>query len=142
MKNVLVVEDDKSISDLVEIHLKDLNCNVIKTFDGKEGLQLASGNNYDLIVLDIMLPNVDGLEICKEVRKKEDYTPVLMLTSKSEEFDKVLGLEVGADDYLTKPFGIREFIARVKAIFRRIQAMQKEIKNDDDITAGDLTIEA
>lgn len=141
MKNVLVVEDDKSISDLVEIHLKDLNCNVIKTFDGKEGLQFATGNNYDLIVLDIMLPNVDGLEICKEVRKKEDYTPILMLTSKSEELDKVLGLEVGADDYLTKPFGIREFIARVKAIFRRTEAFQKETENQSDIVIGDIVIE-
>jgi two-component system alkaline phosphatase synthesis response regulator PhoP len=141
MKNVLVVEDDKSISDLVEIHLKDLNCNVVKTFDGKEGLRLATGNNYDLIVLDIMLPNVDGLEICKEVRKKEDYTPILMLTSKSEELDKVLGLEVGADDYLTKPFGIREFIARVKAIFRRTEAFQKETENQSDIVIGDIVIE-
>ena len=141
MKNVLVVEDDKSISDLVEIHLKDLNCNVVKTFDGKEGLQFATGNNYDLIVLDIMLPNVDGLEICKEVRKKEDYTPILMLTSKSEELDKVLGLEVGADDYLTKPFGIREFIARVKAIFRRTEAFQKETENQSDIVIGDIVIE-
>lgn len=141
MKNVLVVEDDKSISDLVEIHLKDLNCNVVKTFDGKEGLQFATGNNYDLIVLDIMLPNVDGLEICKEVRKKEDYTPILMLTSKSEELDKVLGLEVGADDYLTKPFGIREFIARVKAIFRRTEAFQKETENQSDILIGDIIIE-
>jgi two-component system alkaline phosphatase synthesis response regulator PhoP len=141
MKNVLVVEDDKSISDLVEIHLKDLNCNVAKAFDGKEGLELASGHNYDLIVLDIMLPNVDGLEICKEVRKKEDYTPILMLTSKSEELDKVLGLEVGADDYLTKPFGIREFIARVKAIFRRIEALQKETEGQSDIIIGDLVIE-
>ena len=141
MKNVLVVEDDKSISDLVEIHLKDLNCNVVKTFDGKEGFQFATGNNYDLIVLDIMLPNVDGLEICKEVRKKEDYTPILMLTSKSEELDKVLGLEVGADDYLTKPFGIREFIARVKAIFRRTEAFQKETENQSDIVIGDIVIE-
>lgn len=141
MKNVLVVEDDKSISDLVEIHLKDLNCGVTKTFDGKDGLQLATGNNYDLIVLDIMLPNVDGLEICKEVRKKEDYTPILMLTSKSEELDKVLGLEVGADDYLTKPFGIREFIARVKAIFRRTEAFQKETENQSDIVIGDIIIE-
>jgi two-component system, OmpR family, alkaline phosphatase synthesis response regulator PhoP len=141
MKNVLVVEDDKSISDLVEIHLKDLNCNVVKTFDGKDGLQLATGNNYDLIVLDIMLPNVDGLEICKEVRKKEEYTPILMLTSKSEELDKVLGLEVGADDYLTKPFGIREFIARVKAIFRRTEAFKKETENQSDIVIGDIVIE-
>jgi len=141
MKNVLVVEDDRSISDLLEIHLRDLNCNIIKSYDGKDGLELATRNNYDLIVLDIMLPNVDGLQICKEVRKKEDYTPILMLTSKSEEIDKVIGLEVGADDYLTKPFGIREFIARVKAIFRRTEAMQKEIESQNDIVIGDIVIE-
>jgi len=141
MKNVLVVEDDRSISDLLEIHLKDLNCNIIKSYDGKDGLELAVQNNYDLIVLDIMLPNVDGLQICKEVRKKEDYTPILMLTSKSEEIDKVIGLELGADDYLTKPFGIREFIARVKAIFRRTEAMQKEIESQSDIVIGDIVIE-
>jgi DNA-binding response OmpR family regulator len=141
MKNVLVVEDDKSISDLLEIHLKDLNCNIIKTYDGKDGLDLSVNNNYDLIVLDIMLPNVDGLQICKEVRKKEIYTPILMLTSKSEELDKVVGLEIGADDYLTKPFGVREFIARVKAIFRRTEALQKEVDNQSDIVIGDIIIE-
>ncbi|HEX9740923.1 MAG TPA: response regulator transcription factor [Ignavibacteriaceae bacterium] len=141
MKNVLVVEDDSSISDLIEIHLKDLNCNIIKCYDGKDGLELTSQNNYDLIVLDIMLPNVDGLQICKEVRKKENYTPILMLTSKSEELDKVLGLEVGADDYLTKPFGIREFIARVKAIFRRTEALLKETDNKSDIAIGEIIIE-
>ena len=141
MKNVLLVEDDSSISDLIEIHLKDLNCNIIKCYDGKDGLELTAQNNYDLIVLDIMLPNVDGLQICKEVRKKENYTPILMLTSKSEELDKVLGLEVGADDYLTKPFGIREFIARVKAIFRRTEALLKETDNKSDIAIGDIVIE-
>jgi len=141
MKEVLVIEDDKSIADLVEIHLKDLGCNVTKSVDGLDGLNNALTNSYDLIVLDLMLPKLDGLEICKEVRKKEIYTPILMLTSKSEEFDKVLGLEIGADDYLTKPFGIREFIARVKAIFRRIQAIQKETGDDADIIIGDLVIE-
>lgn len=89
-----------------------------------------------------MLPNVNGLEICKEVRRKDIYTPILMLTSKSEEMDKVIGLEVGADDYLTKPFSIREFIARVKAILRRVEAIQKEIGSDADISVSDLTIEA
>ncbi len=141
MKKVLVIEDDKAISDLIEIHLIDLNCQITKAFDGENGLKLGLENNYDLIVLDLMLPKLDGLEICKEVRKQEIYTPILMLTAKSEEFDKVLGLEFGADDYLTKPFGIREFIARVKAIFRRIQALQKETANDSDIIVGDLNIE-
>ncbi len=141
MKRVLVIEDDKSISDLVEIHLIDLDCQITKAYDGEKGLKLALENNFDLIVLDLMLPKLDGLEICKEVRKQEIYTPILMLTAKSEEFDKVIGLEFGADDYLTKPFGIREFIARVKAIFRRIQVMQKETNNNSDIIVGDLIIE-
>ena len=124
MKKVLVIEDDKSIVDLLEIHLKDLSCDVTTTLDGAEGLRKATSETFDLIVLDIMLPNVNGLDICKEVRKRDIYTPVLMLTSKSEEVDKVIGLEIGADDYLPKPFSIREFIARVKAI---PQVMVKKI---------------
>jgi len=142
MKKVLVIEDDKSIADLLEIHLRDLNCNVTTVFDGSEGLKTATSDTFDLIVLDLMLPKVNGLEICKEVRRRDIYTPILMLTSKSEEMDKVLGLEVGADDYLTKPFSIREFIARVKAILRRVEAIQKEIGNDADISVSDLSIEA
>ena len=141
MKNVLVIEDDKSIADLIEIHLKDMNCTVTKCFDGDDGLSKALKDNYDLIVLDLMLPNLGGLEICKEIRKEDDYTPILMLTSKSEEIDKVIGLEVGADDYLTKPFSIREFIARVKAIFRRVEAIQKDTDETGDIIFGDLIIE-
>ena len=133
MKNVLVIEDDKSIADLIEIHLKDMNCTVTKCFDGDDGLSKALKDNYDLIVLDLMLPNLGGLE--------DDYTPILMLTSKSEEIDKVIGLEVGADDYLTKPFSIREFIARVKAIFRRVEAIQKDTDETGDIIFGDLVIE-
>ena len=112
-----------------------------KAADGETGLDKALNDQYDLIVLDLMLPKLDGIDICKEVRRKDIFTPILMLTAKSEEFDKVLGLEVGADDYLTKPFGIREFIARVKAIFRRIEAIHKEIDNDADISFGDLKIE-
>jgi two-component system alkaline phosphatase synthesis response regulator PhoP len=142
LKKVLVIEDDKSIADLLEIHLKDLNCEVTTIQDGEEGLKSATSNPFDLIVLDLMLPKVNGLEICKEVRKKDIYTPILILTSKSEEVDKVLGLEVGADDYLTKPFSIREFIARAKAILRRVEAIQKEIGSDSDISVSDLSIEA
>lgn len=141
MKKVLVIEDDKSIVDLLEIHLKDLNCEVTTNLDGTEGLKSATTESYDLIVLDIMLPGMNGFEICKEVRKLDIYTPILMLTSKSEELDKVLGLEMGADDYLTKPFSIREFIARVKAILRRVESIQKEIGNDSDIKVKELTIE-
>lgn len=141
MKEVLIIEDDKSIAELLEIHLKDLNCNITISYDGENGLKNALSNYYDLIVLDIMLPKLDGLDICKAIRKKENYSPILMLTSKSEEFDKVLGLEFGADDYLTKPFGIREFIARVKAIFRRVENIHKEIADESDISIGNLLIE-
>ncbi len=141
MKKVLVIEDDKSIVDLLEIHLKDLNCEVTTVQDGSEGLKTATTKTFDLIVLDIMLPNVNGFDICKEVRKNNIYTPILMLTSKSEEVDKVLGLEIGADDYLTKPFSIREFIARVKAILRRVESIQNEIGSDSNIAAGELAIE-
>ncbi len=119
MKKVLIIEDDSNIIDLLEIHLKDLNCEVTRALDGKQGLLLAVSNAYDLIVLDIMLPEMDGLEVCREIRMNKVHTPILMLTAKSEEIDKVLGLETGADDYLTKPFSLREFIARVKVIFRR-----------------------
>lgn len=142
MRQVLVVEDEQEISDLLEIHLRDLNCQVTKADDGQDGLDLAISNHYDLIVLDLMLPSLDGLEICKEIRKREIYIPILMLTAKSEEFDKVLGLEIGADDYLTKPFSIREFIARVKAIFRRIDAVQKTDDENKLINVGDLTIDS
>lgn len=142
MRKVLVVEDEKEISDLLEIHLADLNCEVTKADDGRVGLDFAINDQFDLIVLDIMLPNLDGIEICKEVRKREIYVPILMLTAKSEEFDKVLGLEIGADDYLTKPFSIREFIARVKAVFRRIDAVQKTDSDNSIINIGDLKIDS
>jgi len=141
MKSVLIIEDDKNISDLVQIHLKDLGYTITNAFDGETGLKLALNNSFDLIILDLMLPKIDGLEICKQVRMKEIYTPILMLTAKSEELDKVLGLEFGADDYLTKPFGVREFIARVKAILRRVEILQKETGEQGDIVVGDLVIE-
>lgn len=145
MKKVLVVEDDPNIVDLLEIHLKDLGCLVDKSYDGQEGLDKGLANTYDLILLDVMLPKKDGIEICRTLRAKDVRTPILMLTARSEEIDKVLGLEMGADDYLTKPFSIREFIARVKAIFRRMDlisstpntANQKETLLD----FGDLKID-
>lgn len=124
---VLIVEDDRDIAKLVEMHLTDLGCKCDVAHDGEVGLERALKNKYDLIVLDLMLPGVDGLDICKEVRSEKNYTPILMLTSRSEEFDKVLGLEFGADDYLTKPFSVRELLARVKAIFRRVDAVKDDV---------------
>lgn len=141
MKKVLVIEDDSDISDLLEIHLSDLDFKVKKLYDGQSGLNEAINFNYDLIVLDLMLPKLDGLEVCREIRKVKSLVPVLMLTSKSEEIDKVLGLEIGADDYLTKPFSIREFIARVKALMRRYEAIKSPEKIDTDIIIGNLKIE-
>src|ERR1035437_8531500 len=141
MKNVLIIEDDKEISDLLEIHLRDINCGITKEYNGLTGLNKAKFENYDLIVLDIMLPGMNGLEVCKDIRKSGIPTPILMLTSKSEEIDKVLGLELGADDYLTKPFSIKEFSARVKAIFRRIELFKQTEKDGKDINFRDIVIE-
>lgn len=124
MKNVLIVEDDKDIVELLKIHLIDLECKVDVAMRGDIGLEKGLGNPYDLIILDMMLPFKDGNEICRTLRGQQINTPILMLTAKSEEIDKVIGLEMGADDYMTKPFSVREFIARVKAIFRRMEMVQ------------------
>lgn len=141
MKKVIIIEDDLEISNLLEIHLKDLLCEVTKCHDGLAGFNSIKKENYELIVLDIMLPGMDGFEVCKEVRKMEIGTPILMLTSKSDEMDKVLGLEFGADDYLTKPFSLREFIARVKAIFRRMDSLSRDKDDKVDIRYDQLTID-
>jgi len=145
MKKVLVVEDDPNIVNLLEIHLQDLDCEVDKAMDGKLGLEKGLNNKYDLILLDVMLPYKDGIEICRTLRAKDIQTPILILTARSEEIDKVLGLEMGADDYITKPFSIREFIARVKAIFRRMDLMEsaKETKvvSNTKLDFGDLKID-
>ncbi|SFT37417.1 DNA-binding response regulator, OmpR family, contains REC and winged-helix (wHTH) domain [Algoriphagus locisalis] len=119
MKKVLVVEDDPNISQLIQIHLKDLDYKIHVRNNGREGFEEANSNTYDLIILDIMLPEMDGIAICQRLRALDNFTPILMITAKSEEIDKVFGLESGADDYITKPFKIREFIARVRAIMRR-----------------------
>ena len=142
-KRVTVVEDDPEICELLNIHLKDLDCEV-KTFqDGKAGYENILENETDLIILDIKLPNMDGIEICQKVRAHEISTPIIMLTARSEEIDRVLGLEVGADDYMTKPFSIREFIARVKAMFRRAKIMEEHLTKVQDpqlLQFGALTI--
>jgi len=124
-RSVLVVEDQEDIARLIRLHLQDLGCEVRLAMDGHAGLVEGRSGRYDLIVLDLMLPGVDGLEICRSLRGGSVYTPILMLTSKSSELDRVLGLELGADDYLVKPFSIIEFTARVKAIFRRVAALAR-----------------
>ncbi len=124
MAHVLVVEDDKDIAHLVSLHLRDAGHDVKAVHDGEDGLNAALAESYDLLVLDVMLPGLDGFEICRHVREKKPATLVLMLTAKSSELDRVLGLELGADDYLTKPFSLRELQARVKALLRRKEKLQ------------------
>jgi two-component system, OmpR family, alkaline phosphatase synthesis response regulator PhoP len=141
MKSVLIIEDDKEISDLISIHLNDLDCEVTKIYNGLSGFNAAKDTPFDLIVLDIMLPGMDGFEVCRQLRKAEVDTPILMLTAKSEEADKILGLEFGADDYLTKPFSIREFIARVKAIFRRVDILTRDKDKGKNLLFGRLAID-
>jgi len=142
-RRILVIEDNKDLAHLLEIHLRDLSYEVDLAFDGDKGIAKAEAENYNLIILDLMLPGLDGLEICRRLRTRPRYTPILMLTSKSSELDRVLGLEMGADDYVTKPFSIRELMARVKAIFRRIERVKSDQEAGDQaiIHAGDLTID-
>nr|WP_321484761.1 response regulator transcription factor [uncultured Draconibacterium sp.] len=141
MDKALIIEDDKDISELVAIHLNDMDLEVDKAFDGKDGLMKALNNQYRFILLDIRLPLLDGFEVCKRLRMEKVNTPILMLTSKSEEIDKVLGLEMGADDYISKPFGIRELLARIKAVLRRYDSAQNPSDNEEkEIRFGDLYI--
>jgi len=142
-RHILVIEDDRDIARLLELHLHDGGYDVHVAEDGATGLKQALSHAYDLIVLDLMLPGMEGLEVCRNVRTKPNYTPILMLTAKSTELDRVLGLEVGADDYLTKPFSIRELLARVKALFRRMEALEAQRASDKHhiIQAGDLMID-
>jgi len=118
-KKILIIEDEAPISNIIKFNLKKEGYEVDTAFDGGEGLKKALKGDVDLILLDIMLPVMDGFEVCKQVREKSNV-PILMLTAKEEEVDKVLGLELGADDYITKPFGMRELIARIKANIRRV----------------------
>jgi len=142
-KRVLIVEDDQDIAHLVALHLKDIDCEVETVVDGRAGLDRAENGDQDLIILDLMLPGIDGLEICRRVRSHSDYTPILMLTARTSEFDRVLGLELGADDYLTKPFSVLELVARVKALFRRMEALasQDDLAENAPLRLRDLLIE-
>jgi len=142
MQRVLVVEDDRDIASLVKLHLNEIGCDVELTHDGTDGLVKALSGGFDLVVLDLMLPGTDGIEICRRLRERTDYTPILMLTAKSAETDRVVGLELGADDYLTKPFSVRELVARIKAIFRRVAALgePKSAEAPNRIQFGELAI--
>jgi DNA-binding response OmpR family regulator len=143
MRRILVVEDDRDIAQLVELHLRDLGVEPVLVHDGAEALDLALKAPFDMVILDLMLPRVDGLEITRRLRAKTNYTPILMLTARSSDVDRIVGLELGADDYLTKPFNIRELIARVKALLRRVDALSKPDGGEggDILRFGELTID-
>jgi len=140
---ILMIEDDPYVADLVEINLKDFGYEMDRASDGLAGLKKFQERDYALVILDLMLPKLDGLEVCKRMRAENRYTPILMLTAKAEELDKVLGLELGADDYLTKPFSVRELTARIKALFRRLEADKAKAGDGakrGELVYGELTI--
>jgi DNA-binding response OmpR family regulator len=128
-EKVLIIEDDQDIADVVALNLQDLGLRADRAVDGRTGLQKALETDYALVILDLMLPKMDGLSVCSRIREHNPVTPILMLTAKSEELDRVLGLEIGADEYVTKPFSVRELVARVKALLRRV-------RTDRDAAAG------
>lgn len=131
-KQILIIEDNRELSQLLKLHLRDLGLVVDCAADGLAGLSKAESGSFDLILLDIMLPGIDGIEVCRRLRARSNYTPILMLTSKSSELDRVVGLEIGADDYVTKPFSIPELIARVKAIMRRVEKLANITQDEPD----------
>ncbi len=138
MQKILVIEDEESILMALEDNLRLEGYEVLSARDGREGLSMAKAQEYDLIILDIMLPQMDGFEVCKELRQAGIMIPILMLTAKSQEIDKVLGLELGADDYVTKPYSPRELLARVKSLLRRSKQVQQEI---DQYTFSDVEVD-
>ncbi|MGO1820160.1 MAG: response regulator, partial [Senegalia sp. (in: firmicutes)] len=140
-KKILVVDDEENIVELIKYNLKNNGYDIITAFDGNEAYTKAIEENPDLILLDIMLPILDGIEVCKKLKrnKQSENIPIIMLTAKREETDKVLGLEIGADDYITKPFNIRELIARVKAVLRRVNS--KDNTEKSIIKAGNIIID-
>jgi DNA-binding response OmpR family regulator len=144
-RRVLIVEDEEDIAGLLALHLGDVCDDVEVAQDGWEGLRLATSEDWSLVLLDLGLPGVDGLEICRAIRKSRPYQPILMLTSRAAELDRVLGLESGADDYLTKPFSVLELVARVRAIFRRVDNLrargETQPNSAESIRIGGLTID-
>ncbi len=144
-KKVLVVDDEQSIVTLLQYNLQQAGFNVITAMDGEKGMNMVIDEKPDIMVLDLMLPKMNGIEVCKKLRQLKVMIPIVMLTAKDDEFDKVLGLELGADDYMTKPFSPREVVARVKAILRRTQVIiepktSEENSQDHIISIANLKI--
>lgn len=144
-KRILIVEDEKNIVDILSFNLSKEGYETLEAYDGEAGLQLALEQNPDLILLDLMLPKMNGFDVCRSLRRENRSTPVIMLTAREEETDKVLGLELGADDYITKPFSMRELLARVKANIRRVSmspaAPKEEEESGDTIRLGRVSID-
>ena len=140
MKKILVVEDEAPMLQGLKDNLEFEGYSVDTAAEGKTGLEKILNNTYDLVLLDVMLPNISGFDICKNARNAGIKTPIILLTAKGEEIDKVLGLELGADDYITKPFSLRELLARIKAIFRRVPSSQDEKSLEKEIRLGRLTL--
>jgi DNA-binding response OmpR family regulator len=134
------VDDELSVQKLLAYPLRKEGYDVIPALDGREALERLRDDNFDLVVLDVMLPRMDGFDVCRAIRSRSTV-PIIMLTAKTEETDKVLGLELGADDYITKPFSVREFRSRVKAVLRRAALAQPEAQFEEPIDAGELSID-
>ncbi|MFK8028937.1 MAG: response regulator transcription factor [Gammaproteobacteria bacterium] len=142
-KNALVIEDEMDIAALIKLHLQDVCEEVTVAHNGRHGLDLALSQDWDIVLLDLQLPGKDGLHICKALRESGSTVPIIMITAKTSEIDRVLGLELGADDYLTKPFSVRELVARAKAIFRRSEMLEQHgsARQAQQICSGDLVID-
>lgn len=141
-KRVLVVEDDAHIADLICLHLRDEQFEVVHSADGEQGLRLLEQGGWDALILDLMLPGVDGLEICRRARAMTRYTPIIITSARSSEMHRILGLELGADDYLAKPFSMMELVARVKALLRRVDALARNLKMEaGSLSTGGLFID-
>ena len=141
-KRILVIEDDRNIAELLCLHLGDEGYAVEHAADGTTGMRLLEGGNWDALVLDLMLPGIDGLELCKRARAMARYTPIIITSARSSEVHRILGLELGADDYLAKPFSMLELVARVKALLRRTDAMARNLRLDaGSLDLGGLSID-
>ncbi|MBU8905236.1 response regulator transcription factor [Desertibacillus haloalkaliphilus] len=145
MSKVLIADDDVNVREIIRIYFEEQNIELIEAPNGKAAVSLVDSESPDLLILDIMMPELDGYDVCREVRKHSNV-PIIMLTAKTEEFDRILGLELGADDYVTKPFSPRELVARIKAIFRRMDSVAESSKNSRDTKAftyefGELKID-
>ena len=140
-RRLLLIEDETAIADLVALHLRDRGAEVLRTADGPRGLALALAETWDLVLLDLGLPGCDGLDVCRQVRALRPLMPIIVVTARVSEDERVAGLEAGADDYLVKPFGVRELLARIEALLRRVNALREGRVDEDRVAVGDIVLE-